>query len=128
MKIDTSMHVLVVDDFSTMRAVVSKLLLDLGFQVVVEAADGEEAWELIQQQPFDLIVCDWNMPKMTGIELLKKIKTNPDYFQIRFILITAEAKEHQILDASLAGVDGYIVKPFSEEVLYQNIFKAFNKN
>lgn len=122
------MNVLVVDDFSTMRAVVSKLLADLGFTNIVEAADGQEAWDLIESQPFDLVVCDWNMPKMTGIELLKNIKTNPLYYQIRFILITAEAKEHQIIDASLAGVDGYIVKPFSEETLYKKIFEAFQQD
>lgn len=125
MKLDTTMRVLVVDDFSTMRAVVMKLLHDLGFTEVEEAADGEQAWQMIQTQPYDLVVCDWNMPKMTGIELLKKLKTHADFYQIRFILITAEAKEHQILDASLAGVDGYIVKPFSEETLYKKIFEVF---
>ncbi len=125
MQIDTTMKVLVVDDFSTMRAVVMKLFSELGFTDVSQAVNGREAWDKIQQEDFDLVVCDWNMPEMTGIELLKKLKEDDRYHDIPFILITAEAKANQILEASRLGVDAYIVKPFSIETLYQKIFEVF---
>lgn len=126
MHIDNTMKVLVVDDFSTMRAVVVNLFSELGFVNVHQAADGQQAWEIIQQHDFfDLIVCDWNMPCMTGIELLKKLKANPQYCQSKFILITAEAKSAQILEASRSGADGYILKPFSLETLHEKIFEVF---
>jgi len=125
MQIDTNMRVLVVDDFSTMRAVVVKLFTELGFCHVSEAVDGLQAWKKIQAEPFDLIVCDWNMPSMTGIELLQKLKEIPEYRNIRFILITAEAKTSQIMEASRLGADGYILKPFSIETLHEKIFEVF---
>jgi two-component system chemotaxis response regulator CheY len=128
MQLDNSMKVLVVDDFSTMRAVVTKLLVELGFSNIIEASDGEEAWQKLQSGDFNLVVCDWNMPKMTGIELLNKIKEDSQFQSIRFILITAEAKPHQIIEAAVAGVDAYIVKPFSAETLYEKIVKVFNSD
>ena len=128
MQLDNSMKVLVVDDFSTMRAVVTKLLVELGFSNIIEASDGEEAWQKLQSGDFNLVVCVWNMPKMTGIELLNKIKEDSQFQSIRFILITAEAKPHQIIEAAVAGVDAYIVKPFSAETLYEKIVKVFNSD
>lgn len=122
------MKVLVADDFSTMRAVVVNLFNELGIKDVFEAADGQQAWDIIQQQPpFDLVVSDWNMPEMTGLELLKKLKSFEKYNNTRFILITAEAKAAQILEASRQGADGYILKPFSLETLYEKVFEVFNE-
>lgn len=127
MYIDTNLRVLVVDDFSTMRAVVVKLLYELGFTDIAEAADGIEAWNKIQTDDFDLIVCDWNMPGMSGLDLLKEIRNSDDLKHLRFILITAEAKTNNIKDAQSLDVDGYILKPFSAETLYKKIFEIFNK-
>lgn len=124
MQLDTTMNVLVADDFSTMRAVVHKLLTELGFSEIYEAKDGDEAWAMVQSQDFGLIVCDWNMPGMTGIELLAKMKEDVQLNDIPFILITAEAKMKQILEASRLGCDAYIVKPFDADTLYQKIIEV----
>ncbi len=124
MQVDTNLKVLVADDFSTMRAVVHKLLNELGFTDIFEAKDGDEAWSMIQTEDFGLVVSDWNMPGMTGLELLTKMKADIQMSNIPFILITAEAKTNQIIEASRLGCDAYIVKPFSAEVLYEKIVEV----
>lgn len=126
MQIDKDINILVVDDFSTMRMVVKHQLNELGFNHLDEAEDGASAWEKIQSQHYDLIVSDWNMPKMMGIDLLKNMRSDSHYKDIPFILITAEAKRSQIIEATMSGVDAYIVKPFNSATLFQKIYEVFH--
>nr|WP_319381742.1 chemotaxis response regulator CheY [Thiomicrorhabdus sp.] len=121
------MNILVVDDFSTMRRIVKNLLKELGFNNLDEADDGETAWPMIQTGKYDFIVSDWNMPKMTGIDLLKHVRADQNLKDLPFLLITAEAKRSQILEAAQAGVDGYIVKPFTAATLNEKIQKIFER-
>ncbi|WP_456119855.1 chemotaxis response regulator CheY [Thiomicrorhabdus heinhorstiae] len=121
------MNILVVDDFSTMRRIVKNLLKELGFNNLDEADDGDTAWPMIQTGKYDFIVSDWNMPKMTGIELLKHVRADQNLKDLPFLLITAEAKRSQILEAAQAGVDGYIVKPFTAATLNEKIQKIFER-
>ena len=125
MPIDRNMHILVVDDFSTMRRVVNNLLIELGFTHIDEADDGETAWPLIQTGQYDFIVSDLNMPGMSGFELLTHIRNDENLREIPFLLITAEAKRSQFSEAVRLGVDGYIVKPFTAETLNTQIQKIF---
>nr|WP_319558588.1 chemotaxis response regulator CheY [Thiomicrorhabdus sp.] len=121
------MNILVVDDFSTMRRIVKNLLKELGFNNLDEADDGDTAWPMIQTGKYDFIVSDWNMPKMTGIDLLKHVRADQNLKDLPFLLITAEAKRSQILEAAQAGVDGYIVKPFTAATLNEKIQKIFER-
>ncbi|GAB6068991.1 hypothetical protein JCM30760_00880 [Thiomicrorhabdus hydrogeniphila] len=123
MAIDKNINILVVDDFSTMIRIVTNLLKELGFTNIDDANDGSKAWPMIQSGKYDFIVSDWNMPEMTGIELLKKVRADKDLKDLPFMLITAEQKRSQILDAAQAGVDGYIVKPFTAAILKEKIDK-----
>lgn len=125
MPLDRNMHILVVDDFSTMRRVVNNLLTDLGFTHIDEADDGATAWPLIQTGQYDFIVSDLNMPDMSGLELLTHIRNDQNLKETPFLLITAEAKRSQFSEATRLGVDGYIVKPFSAETLNTQIQKIF---
>ena len=125
MQLDRNIRILVVDDFSTMRRVVKNLLDDLGFSNVDEADDGVTAWPLIQTGQYEFIVSDLNMPEMSGLELLKRIREDVNLNTIPFLLITAEAKRSQFLEASQLGVDGYIVKPFTAATLNNQIEKIF---
>lgn len=120
--------ILIVDDFSVMRRIVKNLLKDLGFSEFVEAVDGASAIEAIQRENPDFICSDWNMPNVTGLDLLKWVKTNPQYKHIPFLMITAEAKRSQILEAAGSGVDGYIVKPFTAQQLNEKINKIIERN
>ncbi|AHF01561.1 chemotaxis protein CheY [Thiomicrospira aerophila AL3] len=121
------MKILVVDDFSTMRRIVKNLLKELGFNDFDEADDGATAWPMVQTGKYDFIVSDWNMPKMTGIELLRRVRADQQLKDTPFLLITAEAKRSQILEAAQAGVDGYIVKPFTATTLNEKIEKIFER-
>ncbi|QKI90332.1 chemotaxis protein CheY [Thiomicrorhabdus xiamenensis] len=121
------MNILVVDDFSTMRRIVKNLLKELGFSKFDEADDGATAWPMIQSGKYDFIVSDWNMPEMTGIELLRRVRADAQLKDTPFLLITAEAKRSQILEAAQAGVDGYIVKPFTAATLNEKIQKIFER-
>lgn len=123
MQINRNINILVVDDFSTMRRIVKNLLKELGFSKFDEADDGSNAWPMVQTGKYDFIVSDWNMPQMTGIELLKKVRADENLKNTPFLLITAEAKRSQILEAAQAGVDGYIVKPFTAATLNEKILK-----
>lgn len=123
MTIDRNINILVVDDFSTMRRIVKNLLKELGFSNMDEADDGATAWPMIESGKYDFIVSDWNMPTMTGIELLRKVRGTPSMKDMPFMLITAEQKRSQILEAAEAGVDGYIVKPFTAHTLQEKINK-----
>jgi len=121
------MKILIVDDFSTMRKIVKDLLAELGFCHFDEAYDGENAWQKLNEQKFDLIVSDWNMPNMSGVDLLKMVRNKDALKDIPFILISAEAKRSQIIEATDAGADGYIVKPFTADTLNQKIHSIFKQ-
>ena len=121
------MKVLVVDDFSTMRRIVKNLLRDLGFTNIQEADDGSTALPMLQNGEFDFVVTDWNMPGMQGIDLLKAIRADSSLAHIPVLLITAEAKKEQIVMAAQAGVNGYIVKPFTAATLKTKLDKIFER-
>jgi two-component system chemotaxis response regulator CheY len=121
------MKVLVVDDFSTMRRIVKNLLRDLGFTNIQEADDGSTALPMLQNGDFDFVVTDWNMPGMQGIDLLKAIRADSRLAHIPVLLITAEAKKEQIVMAAQAGVNGYIVKPFTAATLKAKLNKIFER-
>ncbi len=125
MAIDYNMKILIVDDFATMRRIVKNILTQLGFKNFIEADDGSVAWEILQKEPVDFIVSDWNMPKMTGIELLKKVRASDKFKDIPFLMVTAEAQKDNIIEAVKAKVSNYIVKPFTPEVLSEKINKIF---
>jgi two-component system chemotaxis response regulator CheY len=125
--LDKNMKVLVVDDFSTMRRIVKNLLRDLGFTNSQEADDGSTALPMLQGGDFDFVVTDWNMPGMQGIDLLKAIRADSSLAHIPVLLITAEAKKEQIIMAAQAGVNGYIVKPFTAGTLKTKLDKIFER-
>ena len=119
------MKFLVVDDFSTMRRIVRNLLKELGFSNVHEAEDGADALQKLDGGQFDFVVSDWNMPNMTGIELLRKIRSDPTLKQLPVLMITAEAKKENIIEAAQAGASVYIVKPFTAATLDEKLKKIF---
>ncbi|MCH8530519.1 MAG: chemotaxis response regulator CheY [Saccharospirillum sp.] len=124
---DKNMKILVVDDFSTMRRIVKNLLRDLGFSNTHEADDGTTAWPMLQNGDFDFVVTDWNMPGMSGIDLLKKIRADERLKSVPVLMVTAEAKRDQIIAAAQAGVNGYVVKPFTAAALKEKIDKIFER-
>ncbi len=119
----TSIKYLVVDDFSTMRRIVKNLLQELGYQNVQEADDGKTAWPMLQTGNFDFVITDWNMPLMPGLDLLKAIRADEKLKSLPVLMVTAEAKREQIVEAVQAGVSGYVVKPFTAEILKQKLDK-----
>ena len=121
------MKILVVDDFSTMRRIIKNLLRDLGFNNTSEADDGLTALPMLKSGNFDLLVTDWNMPGMQGIDLLKAVRAEPDenLNSIPVLMVTAEQKKEQIIEAAQAGVNGYIVKPFTALILKEKLEKIF---
>jgi two-component system chemotaxis response regulator CheY len=127
--LDKNMKILVVDDFSTMRRIVRNLLVELGFSnpLIQEADDGENAIAMLRSQPFDLVVTDWNMPNMTGIDLLKAIRAEASLKGLPVLMVTAENNRDQIIAAAQAGVNGYIVKPFTAVTLKEKLTKIFER-
>ena len=121
---DPSLKVLVVDDFATMRRIVKNILTQLGYKNIIEADDGPTAMTVLKQEKIDLIISDWNMPKMTGLDLLKNVRGNPDWAKIPFIMVTAEAQQDNIILAVKAKVSQYIVKPFTADTLGEKINKV----
>ncbi len=121
------MKILVVDDFSTMRRIVKNLLRDLGFTNTVEADDGKSALPILEAGGIDFLVTDWNMPGMTGIDLLKAVRSNSDLVDLPVLMVTAEAKREQIIMAAQAGVNGYVIKPFTAATLKEKIEKIFER-
>lgn len=121
------MKILVVDDFSTMRRIIKNLLRDLGFTNISEADDGQTALPMLQNGDFDFLVTDWNMPGMTGIDLLKAVRADAKLQGMPVLMVTAEAKKDQIVEAAQAGVNGYVVKPFTAETLKEKIEKIFER-
>lgn len=126
---DLKTKILVVDDMSTMRKIVSKILKDIGFTDISEAADGVLAWEAVNSSasPFGLIISDWNMPNCTGIDLLKRVRADQRFKKTPFVLVTAEAEQHQVAAAVTAGVDQYVVKPFSKDQLQTKLESLYKK-
>ena len=121
------MKILIVDDFSTMRRIIKNLLRDLGFQNTYEADDGNTALPMLRTGGFDLLVTDWNMPGMTGIDLLKAVRAEEQLASMPVLMVTAEQKREQIVEAANAGVNGYIVKPFTAVTLKEKLGKIFNR-
>jgi len=121
------MKILIVDDFSTMRRIIKNLLRDLGFTNTQEADDGTTALPLLRSGDFDFLVTDWNMPGMTGIDLLKEVRSDAKLASLPVLMVTAEAKRDQIIEAAQAGVNGYVVKPFTAQVLKEKIDKIFER-
>lgn len=125
--------VLVVDDFKTMRKLVMSALAGLGLTKVVEAEDGADAVPLVESaaqtgDPFGLIVSDWNMPRMQGIDLLRAVRANPATAKTPFLMVTAEADQKNIVEALTVGVSNYIVKPFSPATFAEKIQAVYKKH
>ncbi len=125
MAIDTSIKVLVVDDFATMRRIVKGVLKQLGFSDIIEAEDGNSALEELKKEKVGLIVSDWNMPNMTGLDLLKAVRADAQLNGIPFVMVTAEGQKENVVEAVKAGVSNYIVKPFTPETFSTKLQKVF---
>lgn len=130
MAFDPSMKILVVDDMSTMRKILKNMLKKLGCTDLSEADDGAPAWEMIQEAhaagtPYQFIVSDWNMPQLTGLELLKNIRADESFSKLPFLMVTAEAEQANVITAVKAGVSNFVVKPFSIASLQEKIVKIF---
>ena len=121
------MKILVVDDHESMRRIVKQILMDLGFTNIEMADDGSTAYPLLQNGDFDFLVTDWNMPQMTGIDLLRKVRANEKTKAMPVLLVTAETKKEQIIAAAQAGVNDYVVKPFNAQTLSTKIDRIFAK-
>jgi two-component system chemotaxis response regulator CheY len=124
---DVKMNVLVVDDFSTMRRIVKNILRQLGFENILEADDGMSALDVLRSQSVDFIISDWNMPRLSGIELLKAVRTSEEWKDLPFLMVTAEGQKENVIEAVKAKVSNYIVKPFTPETLAEKIKKIFEK-
>lgn len=124
---DLGMKVLVVDDFATMRRIVRNILKQLGFTNIAEADDGTTALEIMKTDKIDLVLCDWNMPKVSGLDLLKQMKADSDLKNIPFLMITAEAQKQNIIEAVKTGVNNYIVKPFTADTIAEKLKKIFGE-
>ncbi|MBU3071192.1 chemotaxis response regulator CheY [Aestuariicella sp. G3-2] len=122
---DKNMKILIVDDFSTMRRIIKNLLRDLGFSNTQEADDGLTALPMLKSGDYDFLVTDWNMPGMSGIDLLKAVRADEKLSSLPVLMVTAEAKRDQIIEAAQAGVNGYVVKPFTAAALKEKIEKIF---
>jgi two-component system chemotaxis response regulator CheY len=124
---DSEMKVLAVDDFPTMRRIVKTLLRQLGYTNVSEAEDGQAALAKLKQEKFDLVLLDWNMPRMTGLELLKAIRADETLRHIPVVMVTAEGRKEDVLEAVKAGVNNFVVKPFTAETLEAKLNKVLEK-
>ena len=123
MDVNKNLKILIVDDFATMRKVIRNLLKQGGFENVAEAEDGAAALKVLKSQPFDFVISDWNMPNMSGLELLKAVRADEELKGLPFLMVTAEALKDNVVAAVKAGVSNYIVKPFTAEVLNEKIEK-----
>ncbi|NWG24060.1 MAG: chemotaxis protein CheY [Pseudorhodoplanes sp.] len=125
MSVDPSMQILVVDDYNTMIRIIRNLLKQLGFENVDEASDGSSALERLRGKKYGLVISDWNMEPMTGYDLLKEVRADPDLKSTPFIMVTAESKTENVIAAKKAGVNNYIVKPFNAQTLKTKIEAVF---
>lgn len=124
---DKNMQILIVDDFSTMRRIIRNLLHELGFDNTTEADDGNTAIPVLESKPIDLVVLDWNMPGMPGIELLRWVRNHERLSKLPILMVTAEAKREQIVEAAEAGINGYVVKPFNAATLKSKLERIFER-
>jgi two-component system chemotaxis response regulator CheY len=122
---DKNMRILVVDDFPTMRRIIRSLLRELGFSNVEEAEDGGDAMSKLKKSPFELVISDWNMPNVDGLEMLQQIRASDDLKALPVLMVTAEAKKENIIAAAKAGANGYVVKPFTAATLEEKLNKIF---
>lgn len=127
MPADINMKILVVDDMSTMRRIVKNILKQLGFSNMEEAENGQEALQKLRAEPFGFVVSDWNMPVMPGIEMLRAIRADEKLKHIPVLMVTAEAQKENLIEAIQAGVNNYVVKPFTAETMQEKINKIFSK-
>jgi len=125
--LEKNIKILIVDDFSTMRRIIKNLLRDLGFTNTAEADDGTTALPMLHSGSFDLLITDWNMPGMQGIDLLRAVRADPKLQTMPVLMVTAEQKKEQIIEAAKAGVNGYIVKPFTAATLEEKLGKIFER-
>jgi two-component system, chemotaxis family, chemotaxis protein CheY len=125
--VSKNLRFLVVDDFSTMRRIVKNLLNELGYPNVAEADDGQSALPMLKAGGFDFLVTDWNMPGMPGLDLLKAVRADPALAKMPVLMLTAEAKREQIIEAAQAGVNGYVIKPFTAITLKEKIDKILGQ-
>jgi len=121
--VSKDMKFLVVDDFSTMRRIIKNLLHDLGYPNVTEADDGKTTLPMLQAGGFDFLISDWNMPGMSGLDLIKAVRSDAKLAKMPVLMLTAEAKREQIIEAAQAGVNGYVIKPFTAETLKEKLDK-----
>ena len=122
---DLNMKVLIVDDFATMRRILRNILKQIGFTDIAEADDGNTALKELKKEKYGLILCDWNMPEMPGIDLLKALKADEQLKDIPFVMVTAEAQKENIIEAVKTGVSSYIIKPFTAETVNEKLNKVF---
>ncbi|MCP4354191.1 MAG: response regulator [Proteobacteria bacterium] len=127
MAVNKNMRILVVDDFQTMRRIVINLLKQLGFSNVTEAGDGKEGLEKVKSDEIELVISDWNMPNMTGIEFLRELRADDKYKTLPFIMVTAEGKKENVITAVHAGVSNYVVKPFNAATLKEKLIKVLGE-
>jgi two-component system, chemotaxis family, chemotaxis protein CheY len=125
--IDYRMKVLIVDDFATMRKIVRNILKQIGFENITEAEDGNNALQILKHETIGLVVTDWNMPNMTGLDLLRNIRQDSKTANLPVLMVTAEGLKENVLEAVKAGVNNYVVKPFTAEVLQEKIEAIFRK-
>lgn len=125
--VDMNLNFLIVDDFSTMRRIIRNLLKELGYSNVDEAEDGDSAWNKLKSSEFNFVISDWNMPGRDGLSLLKLIRADASLAKLPVLMVTAEAKKENIIEAAQAGASGYIVKPFSASTLDEKINKILEK-
>ena len=125
--IDFGLKVLVADDFATMRKIVRNILKQIGFDDIVEAEDGQAALQVLKSENIGLVVTDWNMPNMSGLELLEKIRQDPKTASLPVLMVTAEGLKENVVAAVKAGVNNYVVKPFTAEVLQEKLEQIFKK-
>ncbi len=123
---DYSIKVLIVDDFSSLRRMMKNILKQIGFTDIIEADDGSTAIEVLNKNNVGLIISDWNMPKMTGLEFLKHVRSSEEYKHIPFLMVTAEAQKHYVIDAVQAGASNYVIKPFTPEGIKEKIDLIFS--
>jgi len=122
---DLGMKVLIVDDFATMRRILKNIMKQIGFSDITEADNGKNALKALKSDKIDLVLCDWNMPEMAGIDVLNSVRADDDLKHTPFIMVTAEAQKENILEAVKAGVSSYIVKPFTAETVEEKLQKVF---
>lgn len=127
MAVNPKMTILVVDDFSSMRRIITNILNDLGYTDLIEAESGQRALGIIESERIDLVITDWHMPEMSGLELLKAIRASKDNKDLPVLMVTAEGMQENIIAAAQAGVNNYIIKPFDAKTLAAKISKIFKK-